>query len=59
MSAVVTNWRLHRRITWTWAGLARAIGPVIKGWMSCYGRYYRSALYPLLSRINQCLRKWL
>jgi RNA-directed DNA polymerase len=28
------------------------------GWMDYYGRYYRTALYPLLRRINIYLRRW-
>jgi RNA-directed DNA polymerase len=59
MSAVVTSWRLHRKVNSTWAQLARMIGPVIRSWMNYYGRYYRSELYPLLCRINHCLMKWL
>lgn len=26
--------------------------------MTYYGRFYRSALYPLLQRINTCLLRW-
>ena len=28
------------------------------GWMNYYGRFYRSALYPLLQRINTYLMRW-
>jgi RNA-directed DNA polymerase len=59
MSATVASWRLRRWVTLSWAGLARWIGPVISGWMHYYGRYYRSALYPLLARINHHIMKWL
>ena len=34
-----------------------AKGPV-SGWMNYYGRFYRSALYPLLRRINAYMRRW-
>ena len=27
--------------------------------MACYGAFYRSALYPVLRRINTCLMRWL
>jgi hypothetical protein len=27
--------------------------------MQYYGRFYRSALYPLLGRINACLVRWI
>lgn len=55
----VASWRLRRKVTLSWAELVRWIGPVIRGWMSYYGRYYRSALYPLLARINYRIQRWL
>jgi len=59
MSQEIASWRLRRNITLSWAELIRWISPVIRGWMSYYGRYYRSALYPLLSRINYRIQRWL
>ena len=41
------------------AELARWINPVVAGWMHYYGRFYRSALYPLLARINAYLVRWI
>jgi RNA-directed DNA polymerase len=35
------------------------INPVVRGWMNYYGAFYRSALYPLLARINAYLMRWL
>ena len=29
------------------------------GWMQYYGAFYRSALYPLLQRINAYLMRWI
>jgi hypothetical protein len=31
----------------------------VAGWMNYYGRFYRSALYPLLARINAYLVRWI
>ena len=59
ISGAVRSWRLHRRTTLTFAELARAINPVVAGWMRYYGAFYRSALYPLLARINAYLLRWL
>jgi RNA-directed DNA polymerase len=59
MSKTVLSWRLHHKITLSWAELIRWISPVIRGWMNYYGRYYRSALYPLLARINYRIQRWL
>ena len=39
--------------------LARKINPIVRGWMQYYGAFYRSALYPLLERINAYLMRWI
>ena len=41
------------------AELARKINPIVRGWMQYYGAFYRSALYPLLRRINAYLMRWI
>ena len=38
--------------------LARWVNPIVRGWMQYYGAFYRSALYPLLTRINAYLMRW-
>ena len=59
MGQEVRRWRVHRRTDLDFAGLARMINPVVRGWMNYYGAFYRSALYPLLARINAYLMRWL
>jgi group II intron reverse transcriptase/maturase len=59
ISAQVRSWRLHRRTQISEADLARRINPIVRGWMNYYGAFYRSALYPLLARINAYLMRWL
>jgi RNA-directed DNA polymerase len=59
ISAQVRGWRLHLRTGQTMAELARQINPVVRGWMQYYGAFYRTALYPLLQRINAYLVRWL
>jgi RNA-directed DNA polymerase len=59
MSAEVRRWRLHLRTWHTIGSLAREINPVVRGWMQYYGAFYRSALLPLLRRINSYLMRWL
>jgi hypothetical protein len=58
MSATLRAWRLHRRTGSSEHDLARQINPVVRGWMQYYGAFYRSALYPLLGRINAYLMRW-
>lgn len=59
LGAEVRSWRLHLRTSHTFAELARIINPIVRGWMQYYGAFYRSALYPLLARINAYLVRWI
>jgi RNA-directed DNA polymerase len=59
ISRQVRRWRLHRWIYHTFSEVARIINPVVAGWMQYYGRFYPSALYPLLARINTYLVRWI
>jgi RNA-directed DNA polymerase len=58
ISREVRSWRLHRCTGRSFADLARWINPIVRGWMNYYGAFYRSALYPLLTRINTYLMRW-
>ena len=58
ISTQVRSWRLHHRTRLTEADLARWVNPIVRGWMNYYGAFYRSALYPLLERINAYLLRW-
>ncbi|MFJ2022116.1 group II intron reverse transcriptase/maturase [Streptomyces nodosus] len=55
----VRSWRLHRRSDLSFVELARRINPIVAGWIYYYGRFYRSALIPLLQRINAYLVRWI
>jgi len=57
-SREVRGWRLHRRPNDTLADLARAINPLVRGWMSYWGRFYRTEMDVLLKRINTYLMRW-
>ena len=59
ISGEVRRWRLHRWIGLPIAEVARRINPVVRGWMQYYGAFYRSALNPVLQRINAYLMRWL
>jgi hypothetical protein len=59
MSREVRRWRLHLLTGHTLADLARKINPIVRGWMRYYGSYYRTALDPLLARINAYLMRWI
>lgn len=59
MGKEVRGWRLHRWVTGTSRDLADWINPIVRGWMQYYGAFNRSALRPLLKRINTYLIRWL
>ena len=50
--------RIHHRTTWSLNDLAAWLNPKVAGWMHYYGRFYRSAMYPLLIRVSTYLRRW-
>lgn len=58
MGRRVRRWRIHRHNTQDLAELAAWVNPIVAGWMTYYGRFYRSKLYPLLRRINTYLMRW-
>ncbi|MEU8502342.1 group II intron reverse transcriptase/maturase [Streptomyces lavendulae] len=55
----VRSWRLHRHTEVSETDLARLVNPVVRGWVQYYGAFCRSALYPLLGRINVYLMRWI
>jgi len=56
--SVIRDWRLHRRSDLALGDLVRMIDPVVQGWITYYGRFYKSALYPSFQRINEYLVRW-
>jgi RNA-directed DNA polymerase len=59
VSGEVRRWRLHLRTGHTLAEIAQWVNPIVRGWMQYFGAFYRSALHPLLGRINAYLVRWL
>ncbi|HWM99423.1 MAG TPA: reverse transcriptase domain-containing protein, partial [Streptosporangiaceae bacterium] len=58
MSEEVRSWRIHLRTAMELQDLADWINPIVRGWMTYYGRYYRTALDRLLRRISTYLMRW-
>lgn len=50
--------RIHRRTDLTLDDLAEWLNPITAGWTNYYGRFYRSAIVPLLKRVSTYLRRW-
>jgi RNA-directed DNA polymerase len=57
-SAELRRMRIRRRTDLTLNDLAAWLNPIVAGWMRYYGRFYRSALSPLLRRVSFYLRRW-
>jgi len=57
-SAELRAMRIHRRTNLSLDDLARWLNPIVVGWMNYYGRFYRTAMDPLLRRINTYLMRW-
>jgi len=58
MGRTIRSWRIGRRSDLSLNDLADIINGVVRGWINYYGRFYKSALYPLLQRINEHLVRW-
>ena len=58
MSAVIRGWKLHLWSSLSLEDIARRINPVIRGWLNYYGRYYRTAMYPILRQLQYALVRW-
>jgi group II intron reverse transcriptase/maturase len=52
------RWRLHVRSASTLDDLAGEVNPIVRGWISYYGRFYRSMLARSLNHIDEYLVRW-
>jgi len=58
IGAELRGWRMHRKSDKSLDDIAHMFNAVIRGWIAYYGNYYKSALYPVLQRINRYLVRW-
>jgi hypothetical protein len=52
------QWKLRRRTDKSLRDLANMFNPIIRGWIHYYGRYRRSALYPVFRHLDLALATW-
>lgn len=52
------SWWLPRRSDRSLVYLAEMINEVVRGWIGYYGKFRRSALYPLFRHLNEKLVRW-
>ena len=55
MGATVRGWKLQLWSSLSLEDIAKQINPVIRGWLNYYGRYRKSALYPIPRQIENAL----
>ena len=58
MRQEMRRWRLPLRSDKAIDDLARMWNPVLRGWIQYYGRFYKSALYPVFRHFNDLLVRW-
>jgi RNA-directed DNA polymerase len=57
--ATIREWRLAAtRNNQSLEDLARLVNPSVRGWVDYYGRFYRSALTPVLRHLERVLVRW-
>lgn len=58
MRQEMRRWRLPLRSDKAIDDLARMWNPALRGWIQYYGRFYKSALYPVFRHLNGLLVRW-
>jgi group II intron reverse transcriptase/maturase len=54
----IRSWQLTRRTPESIEEIAKAINPVVKGWLQYYGVYSRSALAPVIRSVEFAMARW-
>jgi RNA-directed DNA polymerase len=52
------SWGLHRKSDLSLEQIARRVNPVLRGWITYYGVYFRSVLHRVLSHLDMYLSRW-
>jgi RNA-directed DNA polymerase len=58
MGATIRGWKLQLWSSLSIEDIAKRINPVIRGWFNYYGRYRKSALYPIIRQVEHALVRW-
>ena len=54
----IKEWKLYSQCGKKLEDIANKVNPQIRGWLNYYGKYNRSALYPVLQLLNTKLAGW-
>lgn len=58
ISRTIRAWKIHLRSDKSLEDLAHMFNAVVRGWTNYYGRFYPSAMYPVLKHIENNLVRW-
>jgi RNA-directed DNA polymerase len=58
MRRTIRSWRIHLMSDKSIQDLSRIFNPVLRGWINYYGKFYKSALYPIFDQLNCSLKRW-
>lgn len=58
ITRTIRGWGLQSRADKTIEDLARMFNKIIQGWINYYGKFYKSAMYPLFQHLNRKLVYW-
>lgn len=56
--AEIRSWSLHLRSDKSLEDLAHMFNAKVQGWVNYYSRFYKSAMYPTLRKIEEYLARW-
>ena len=58
MRQTIRHWYIPLKPDLELLDISRMFNPVLRGWINYYGRFYKSALYPVLRHMNRALVQW-
>lgn len=58
MGAKIRGWKLQLWSSASLEDIAKRINPVVRGWLNYYGKFRKTALYPILRQIQNALVRW-
>jgi RNA-directed DNA polymerase len=58
ITRTMRKWQLRSKADKTIEDIARMFNRIIQGWINYYGKYYKSAMYPLFQHFNRKLGFW-
>lgn len=58
MRQTTRKWNFRNRSDLDLEDISRMYNPILRGWLEYYGRFYPSAIYPVLRHFNMTLVSW-